>query len=69
MVIVFLISRKDLCVYKVEDAPDNVVHVYGKMLSETVGIYAMQILPLPSDKPFDRNDTQIVGPEFIEFDK
>ncbi|CAD8144849.1 unnamed protein product [Paramecium octaurelia] len=69
--IVYLISHKDLCITKIEDSNDGCILVYGKMLEDDVGVYALQILPFTSDsgKATDKNENNKIGPEHIEFDR
>ncbi|CAK58332.1 unnamed protein product (macronuclear) [Paramecium tetraurelia] len=69
--IVYLVSHKDLCVTKIEDSNDGSILVYGKMLEDEVGVYALQILPFTSDSSnvSDKNENNKIGPEHIEFDR
>ena len=65
-----MVSKRDFTIQKVEDGPENTIVVHGKMLEDTVGVYAMQILNLKEQpKPNDKNDLNKIGPEHIEFDK
>ena len=70
IVIVYILSKRDMAVFKVEDGPENFILVHGKMLNEEVGVYALQILPSTEDpKPNDKNEHNKVGPESIKYDK
>lgn len=53
-----------LAIQKICDGEDGGIEVRGKMLATTHGLYAVRLQNIDT-----RKDIEIIGPQFIEFDR